>query len=262
MTTVSKFANEKLSASYAKFRPVYPRKVLEIIISRMNSNGYTTFDTAVDVACGSGQGTFLLCGSFKSVIGLDVSETQIEQAKQKQKSSTYSNVEFLVGDAHNLPMNDSSVDLMTCAMAWHWLDADRFYSEAKRVLKPGGYLVVYGHGVNVEDNPRVKSAFKTFIGELFKCNCFAKQNLHVLNNYEAVELPFDDVQRIEFPFPQQINLEQLVGFFLSVSMYKEYCEKYPQNDLLERIRTEYESFSDKCDVEDFTFPGVIITGKK
>ena len=34
--------------------------------------------------------------------------------------------------------------------------------------------------------------------ELLKFNCFAKENLHVRNNYKAVELPFSRAQRIEY----------------------------------------------------------------
>ena len=63
---------------------------------------------------------------FKKVIGVDVSETQIEQAKSKTES------------AHSLTIESSSVDLLTCGTAWHWLDPEIFYTEAKKVLKASG----------------------------------------------------------------------------------------------------------------------------
>ena len=115
---------------------------------------------------------------------MDISETQIQQAKLKRREdkSKKSEVEFIIGEAHNLPFESSSVDLLTCAMAWHWLDAEKFYNEAKRVLKPGGCLAIYGHWVIVKDNKRIKNAFDLFFDTLIPSNSLREENMHVLNN--------------------------------------------------------------------------------
>ena len=260
MNSVNRFSNKILSAAYAKFRPVYPKEVMTIIKEYMEGTGNPGFNFAVDVACGSGQSTFLLSDSYQRVTGVDISNTQIEQALLKKESSNCCNVEFLVGDAHRLLFKESSVYLLTCAMGWHWLHPETFYTEAKRVLKPGGCLAVYGHGVQVHDNNRISNAFKMFNDELFEYDCFPEQNLHVLNNYKAVDLPFKKVQRVEFLFPQESNFEQLLGLFSSVSMYSAYCKKYPNNTLLQRIRAKYEDDSQSGDIEHFTFPGFVILG--
>ena len=265
MATSSRYCNEKLSVAYAKFRPVYSQQVTKIINSYITgANGGAVFDMALDVGCGSGQSTFLVCDSYKKVVGVDVSSTQIKQAKKQikteQAKSARANVEFLVADAQNLPFESSSVDLLTCAMTWHWLDTEKFYAEAKRILKPHGCIAVYGHGVRVADNARIRKAFDIFNGELFQFNCFPEQNLHVLNNYKSVELPFMHTERIDFDLPQQVTIDQLLGFFSSVSMYESYCEKYPNNTLLQKIKYDYEAQNGKCDVETFTFPGFVIMG--
>ena len=85
----------------------------------------------------------VLCDSFQEVIGVDISKTQIGQAtiKAAEDHST-TNIQFIVGDAHHLPIESSSIDLVTCAASWHWLDPDLFYAEAQRVLKARGCLVV------------------------------------------------------------------------------------------------------------------------
>jgi ubiquinone/menaquinone biosynthesis C-methylase UbiE len=67
--------------------------------------------TAVDVGCGSGQSTYPLRQHFNKVIGIDVSEKQIEHAKKK-----YSDVEFKVGPGENLQfLENCSVNLITTA---------------------------------------------------------------------------------------------------------------------------------------------------
>ena len=258
MSATSFFAGREISAVYAKYRPVYPVDVMDIIINYMKANGHHSFNSALDVACGSGQSTFLLCHSFQEVIGVDVSITQVEEAKQALKEN--SNVKFMVGNAHNLPIESSSIDLLTCAMGWHWLEPEAFYSEVKRVLKPGGCIVVYGHGVIIEDNERINKAFRQFDSELFQFNCFTQQNLHVLHNYKDVKLPFSRAQRFDFKLPQATSFEHLLGFLSSVSMYRNYCEKYPNNTLMESLRLSYEMEKVKYNVEEFTLPGFAIMG--
>ena len=259
MTSAKMFENADISAAYVKYRPVYPPSVANIITSYMRSRGSSGFEVAVDVACGSGQSTFLLCEYFKKVVGLDISQTQIQQANSKCKDAQ-STVEFKVADAHSLPIESSSINLLTCAMAWHWLDAEKFYAEAKRVLKPRGCLVVYGHGIHVKDNERVKKAFDAFNNELLHYDFIGEQNMHVLNHYRAVKLPLSQTQRIEFDLPQKSTIDQLLGFMSSVSSYRSYCQQHPENTLLQKIKDSYEMEGDRCGVEEFTLPGFAILG--
>ena len=263
ITASERFKTADISEAYVKFRPVHPQSVANIIVDYIKSKGSLAFDFAVDVGCGSGQSTFLLCEYFSKIVGLDISETQIQQAKLKcrEYKSTESEVKFIVGDAHNLPFESSSVDVITCAMAWHWLDAEKFYNEAKRVLKPGGCLAIYGHGVTVKDNERIKNAFDLFHDALIPTDSLGEENMHVLNNYEGVEIPFSQTQRIDFSVPQKSSIDQLLGFLSSVSAYRiTYCTKFPENTLMEEIRTNYKTEDGKHDVEEYTFPGFAILG--
>ena len=71
---------------------------------------------------------------------------------------------------------------------------------------------------------------------MFRSNCFAAKNYHVLNKYKAVELPFKQTLRVEFDLPQQATIDQILGLISSVSMYTTYCERFPNNTLLIKIR--------------------------
>ena len=140
------------------------------------------------------------------------------------------------------------------------MDPELFYSETKRVLKPNGCTAVYGNGVEAKDNQRIEKAFRKFDAKLFQFNCFADQNLHILNKYKDVVLPFSQAKRVEFPFPQTSTFEHFLGFLSSTSMYREYCAKYPNNSLMKNLRVDYESEGAKCEVERFTLPGFVIMG--
>jgi SAM-dependent methyltransferase len=49
-------------------------------------------------------------------------------------------VRALAGTAEEIPLPDDSVDAITVAQAWHWVDPERATAEAARVLRPGGTL--------------------------------------------------------------------------------------------------------------------------
>ena len=137
------FTEARISSSYVAFRPDYPIELKERI-KGYSKKDYTPIKLVVDAGCGSGQSTLMWADECESVIGFDISESQIKNAPQ-----TKNNVIFKVSSAYNIPTEDSSVDLITIAQTMHWLEKDRFYSEVKRALKLDGVLAVFGYG-NVE----------------------------------------------------------------------------------------------------------------
>jgi ubiquinone/menaquinone biosynthesis C-methylase UbiE len=52
-------------------------------------------------------------------------------------------VTYVVGAAEAIPLSGASFDLLTIASAFHWLDRERAFAEVRRVLRPGGFFVVY-----------------------------------------------------------------------------------------------------------------------
>ena len=243
MTSIRQFESSDITAAYAMFRPTYPETVFDTISTFIKKNGGSGFDVAVDVGCGSGQSTFPLCSRFQKVIGMDISEAQIIQARAKSTEifQDSKSVEFIVGDAHDLPFESSSADLITCAESWHWLDPECFYRETKRVLKPKGCLAVYGYvqGSELLGEYHCQKLVLNFIQCLREAGFWHERNALVENKYAAAELPFAKTQRHEFLMPWETNLTHLIGFLSSLCGYDTYCEKYPDNTLLEDHKKAY-----------------------
>ncbi|MDQ1911630.1 methyltransferase domain-containing protein [Paenibacillus sp. GD4] len=96
----------------------------------------------LDLACGEGYGAFTLSKEAKRVIGVDLDETSINNAKNKYQKE---NLEFNMGNATNLRFADKSFDIITSfETIEHMPEEDqlRFLKEIKRVLKPDGVLFI------------------------------------------------------------------------------------------------------------------------
>jgi ubiquinone/menaquinone biosynthesis C-methylase UbiE len=102
---------------------------------------YVAGETVLDCGAGEGYGPALLAERAASVVGLDYSEEAVHYAAGKYGSA--SNLRFLQGDASKLPCADGSFDVLCCFQVLeHLEDAPGFLFEARRVLKPGGVLIL------------------------------------------------------------------------------------------------------------------------
>jgi len=100
-------------------------------------------ESVLDVATGTGFTAVALAPQVKHVIGIDLTNEMLAQARQFARSQGVTNATFETGDAQRLKYPDSSFDIVTTRRATHHFeDVPRFLQEAKRVLKPGGRLGV------------------------------------------------------------------------------------------------------------------------
>ena len=100
-------------------------------------------DTVLDVATGTGFTALAFAPHVRSVVGLDVSPGMLAQAKSYASERGDRNTRFQEGAAESLPFGDGTFDLVTCRIApHHFLDVQKFLSEAARVLKPDGRFVL------------------------------------------------------------------------------------------------------------------------
>lgn len=95
----------------------------------------------LDIACGDGVMVELLAGRARTVTGVDISPRLISAARRRLGATA--NVHLLEADMHRLPLEDESYDLVFLmhALAYTRKPQD-VISEAARLLRPGGRLVV------------------------------------------------------------------------------------------------------------------------
>jgi malonyl-CoA O-methyltransferase len=94
-----------------------------------------------EIGCGTGKNTLLLSQIAQTVYAVDFSTAMIEKAKEKVNSV---NVTFITADITNQWIcSNESIDLITCNLVLeHIKDLSKIFSEASRVLVPGGYFFI------------------------------------------------------------------------------------------------------------------------
>jgi SAM-dependent methyltransferase len=101
----------------------------------------------VDLGCGPGVSTFELARRLPqaNLIGLDIAPRMLREARRRQRTAGVlsTRIAWVRADAAHLPFNEASVDACT-GHSFLYLVANRtaVLSEIKRVLKPGGRLVL------------------------------------------------------------------------------------------------------------------------
>lgn len=96
----------------------------------------------LDVGCGTGFFTRLMADGVEkvSIVGLDIEEPFLVYAKNVA-SEQHLPIEFVLGDALDLPFADDSFDLVTSHTFFTSIhDPEKAISEMKRVLRPGGKI--------------------------------------------------------------------------------------------------------------------------
>ncbi len=100
-------------------------------------------DRALDVATGTGHTALALAPHVAHVTGLDVSPRMLEQARRLATEAGAAQAQFQEGRAEQLPFPDGHFTLVTSRHApHHFHDVGAFLREARRVLAPGGRLVI------------------------------------------------------------------------------------------------------------------------
>jgi len=100
-------------------------------------------ERVLDLACGTGEleRRMLEAEPRADLVGVDLAPAMVERARAKLGGQSGAQIEQ--ADAHDLPFEDASFDAVVCANTFHYFTHPRqVLREAKRVLRPGGRLVL------------------------------------------------------------------------------------------------------------------------
>ena len=114
-------------------------------------------DLCVDLGAGTGLLTLALAPRVQELVAVDISERMLERLDDTAAADGVDNVEPLVADLRRLPLEDESATLVVSNYAFHHLDhpgKELALAEARRILRPGGRLVICDMMFSLSLEPR------------------------------------------------------------------------------------------------------------
>ena len=127
-----------------------------------------------------------------------------------------------VSPGEKLPIEDSSVDLLTVCQAIHWFDLDQFYKEVDRVLKRKGVLALIGyHLTDVNNQPEINALRDEIYNMLVEK--YFNPKIRILNEaYETLPVPYKNSVRIEKDLIFESTLNNFINEIPTWSGFQEF----------------------------------------
>lgn len=111
----------------------------------------------VDIGVGDGLLTLMLAEAAASVTAVDISPEMLAQLRRRAAAKGIDNLHTVEGELEDLPLPDASFDVAVLSQALHHAAApERALAEARRVLAPGGRLLVIDLLAHAEEWVREK----------------------------------------------------------------------------------------------------------
>jgi ubiquinone/menaquinone biosynthesis C-methylase UbiE len=236
----------KQALEYSKYRPHYPDKMIDYLISFVKNKS-----NALDIATGNGQIAHKLSTVFEKVFGIDISQSQLDNAIQAP------NLVYQLESAEKTSFANQTFDLITVAQAIHWFNFDLFYKEIYRILKPDGIFAVLGYGLfstNVESDVILHNYYYNIVGPYWD-----KERKYLDENYTTVPFPFNEIATDNFENHFTWSFEELTGYLETWSATQHYIlenKSNPLDSIREELRISWQNNDKKV-----TFPLLFRIGK-
>ena len=131
------------ASRYDQTRPT-PPSVLVDLLTQLIQTPHPTL--VVDLGCGTGRSTTIWGERAERVIGIEPSDEMRSHAlRTLQGHPAAARITYQAGVADQTGLAAGSVDVVTCAQAFHWMDPSPTLAEIARILRPGGVFAAYDY---------------------------------------------------------------------------------------------------------------------
>ncbi|WP_239615640.1 class I SAM-dependent methyltransferase [Cohnella mopanensis] len=154
----------------------------------------------VDMGAGTGRLTALLAPEAGTIVALDASEAMLHVTANRLREAGLTNWTIQVADHRQLPLPDQSADLIVSGWSISYLtntdvtdwanNLDKIISEIKRVLRPGGTVIIFETLGTGHESPSAPDFLRPYYAKLVETYGFS-------HRWIRTDYSFDDVQQAE-----------------------------------------------------------------
>lgn len=235
-----------VAASYATFRPQYPKELFDWMASLTRAR-----DRALDIGTGNGQAATGLANLFNEVIAVDPSTEQIAAAMP------HARVTYRVAGSDATGVDDGSVDLVTAAAAAHWFPHDAFHREVRRVARPGAAIVLWTYW-HIRVAPAIDELMDRDLLPAIE-PFWPPERRYVKEAYRNLPFPFQEIQAPPFTLTTQWPADHFLGNLRTWSAVQRFAKAHgrdPVREIEPRLRALWGSDPRAC-----TWPLAIRAGR-
>ncbi|MBD8837152.1 MULTISPECIES: class I SAM-dependent methyltransferase [unclassified Paenibacillus] len=196
--------------SYLKYRPSYPKEAIDHLYDVV---GLDANSNIADIGSGTGIISKLLLERGSYVIAVEPNQAMREAAEQTLKSSPQ--FQSIAGSAESTGLPDQSVDFIVCAQAFHWFDRSAAQIEFRRILRPGGRVILIWNSRLTHGTP-----FREEYNQLLHTYGTDYNKVNHKNISQTILLSFfkeGSMHEMRFGMSQEFDFEGLKGRLLSSS---------------------------------------------
>ena len=213
--------------NYERYRPRYPPALAAFVAATAPGRSL-----ALDLATGNGQAALALAAHFERVLASDGSARQLEFA------TPHPRVQYLRHPAERLPVRSGSADLVAVAQAAHWFDFERFYAEARRVLRPSGVVALWAYelfSVDAAVDALVNRFYTEVVGPYWP-----RERRYIAQGYRTLPFPLEELPAPAFELDADWSLDQVLSYLGTWSAVDRY-RAAEDHDPLPALAAELES---------------------
>lgn len=204
LTPTTRFSNR--AENYVKYRPTYPASILPFLEEDL---GLAPGQRIADIGSGTGLFAEPLLEKGYEVVCIEPND-EMRQAAEARLSHFPSFISRR-HRAESTGLRGHSIDLITVAQAFHWMDPVLTRQEFTRILRPGGHVVL-AWNIQKTDTPFLQAYAD--LKDRYKIEEVVPPRI----DEEKVQDFFEGkAQRRVFPNRQLLNFDALKGQLLSVS---------------------------------------------
>lgn len=113
------------------------------LVALVETAQLTGHERILDAGCGTGHTALAFAARGVPVVAVDLTAAMLEQGQQLAAARGLTEIEFRLGDVEQLPFADGEFDLVVSRYsAHHWPHPQQALAEFRRVLRPGGRLLL------------------------------------------------------------------------------------------------------------------------
>lgn len=197
--------------AYRRYRSRYPREIIALLHEKC---GLTPESIVADIGAGTGMLAELFLENGNRVLAVEPNAEM--RTACEELTAQYPRLACVDGTAENTRLADGSVDLIAVGRAFHWFDHAKCRPEFKRILRPGGWIVLAGVGPRRGKDP-VQRDYQEILHQ-HGIDYTKLYSRYDMKNEVRDFFAGGELQEAEFPGYEELTYEGLEGHTVSLSV--------------------------------------------